>query len=119
MAGNLLVSLFMIIFISLVQVYTYITLPFYFFWQAPWKARARDRRCRITEYIPPNKNRIDELHRSLIDSQQEASLSPIYTRNDAPKPHPMLHETSLVDVTARLIELHGPDQKVLGKNLGN
>lgn len=111
MANRVLINSFMAIFMTVVQVYTYITLPIYFFIQRPWQRRAADRRLRIC--VDPKAQAT--LPRNATEAEEEKAMSPVFMRDQHSKEHPLISLNSVTEVWDNIVEHHGTDYKILGK----
>ena len=116
MARSILVSAFMGLFVSVVQIYTWVTLPIYFLSQKPWQKRAKSAKNRVKLQVPPlivpqgNMFANDE-------EEEDKQMSAIYVRDfECKKKHPILTDNdSVTDMLDKLVEVHGANNLALGK----
>lgn len=123
MARPLLVGAFMAFFISVVQLYTWVTLPVYFLSQKPWQRRARNRRCRVKVTSTPakspfNSSSTDKAHSQLTEEEEEERMmSPVYERDYVvQQKHPVIHLDTVTEMLDRVVEAHGANNKALGRS---
>lgn len=118
-----LITIFMAIFISVVQTYTWITLPIYYLLQKPWLKRKLNLRNRVKIYNPSSAplTTIPSVESDSNNNNQsinKLSLSPIYIRDDCGEyNHPLYSFKTVNDIIENLTNLHGSDQPCLGKLL--
>ena len=79
-----------------VNLYTYITLPYYYFNQKPWNRLKKANRCRSKLENPKDQNSA-----WVIDEQQLT--------------HPVMRPT-VTEILACLVEYHGQHTPILGMN---
>lgn len=124
-----LITIFMAIFISVVQTYTWITLPIYFILQKPWLKRKLNARNRVKIYKPSPSLTVPSIKSESINSYHHhhhnnnydqlsngLSLSPIYIRDDCGEyNHPIFKFETLTEIVNNIPNLYGPDVPCLGK----
>nr|XP_046917028.1 LOW QUALITY PROTEIN: long chain acyl-CoA synthetase 9, chloroplastic-like [Dermatophagoides farinae] len=123
-----LITIFMAIFISVVQTYTWITLPIYFILQKPWLKRKLNARNRVKIYKPSPSLTVPSIKSESINSYHHhhhnnnydqlsngLSLSPIYIRDDCGEyNHPIFKFETLTEIVNNIPNLYGPDVPCLG-----
>lgn len=117
MARPLFVGAFMALFVSVVQLYTWITLPVYFLTQKPWQRRARNRRCRVKIINTPSPTYTSTSGTPLSEEEEEERMmSPVYVRDYVPQQkHPVVHLDTVTEMLDRVVETHGANNKALGR----
>ncbi|KAH7638395.1 long chain fatty acid coa ligase-like protein [Dermatophagoides farinae] len=98
-SGIILKFIFMTIFISIVQIYTWTTWPLYFIVQQPWKAKRLNDRIRI----------------KIFKGSNDSKMSPIYERNDPEiLDYPFFSYKSVTQIFQSLTDHLDRDRNCLG-----
>ena len=112
MARPILVSAFMALFVSVVQLYTWVTLPIYFFSQKPWIRRAKSARNRVKLAVPSQSLNPND---AINEEEEEGTLSATYVRDYViQKEHDIIKLDTVTEMLDRVVEVHGANNKALG-----
>lgn len=117
MARPILVGAFMVLFVTVVQLYTWITLPIYFFSQKPWQRRARSTRNRVKRMVSlhslnPNNGL------SLEEEEEECLMSETYVRDYAiHREHEIIKLNTVTEMLDMVADIHGANSRALGEFL--
>ncbi|KAI2808186.1 Long-chain-fatty-acid--CoA ligase 4 [Blomia tropicalis] len=102
MAGSILVKTFMGLFVTIVEMYTLVTLPVYFLIQKPWIRRRKSERNRVKIQNPP-----------LIE--EDKSMSAIFVRDVVIKQlHEIIHLDTVTEMLDKLPQFVGGKKNALG-----
>lgn len=109
----------MLVFIFVVQVYTWITLPIYYFVQKPWIKRSKNDAKRVRIFEPSKDNSILTMvntDSTSAKSPNEPLLSPIYEREDSRiYDFNAFKYSNLVDMFDHMTDVFNPNSPCIGK----
>lgn len=115
LARRTLIGLFMAIFISVVQLYTIVTLPIYYLIQKPWIRTELTKKRRVMEWEKTGPEGSSTKVTPELE-EEEKQMSPVYVRAQKPsKSHPLLECTSMMEALGLLTKLYDPNTECLGK----
>lgn len=121
--SKLLISAFMVVFIFVIQVYTWITLPIYFLVQKPWINRAKNDAKRVRIFDPSKNNStftVPNHDSNRAKSPNEPLMSPIYERVDTQiYDFNYFKYDNLVDMFDHMGENFNPNSPCIGKFTNN
>lgn len=98
-----------------VQLYTWITFPIYYFSQRAWEKRAKSERVRVKIIEPgptfdPNDILSDE------EKEEQQLMSATYVRSDTiRRKHDIVHLHSVTEMLDQVVKVYGSSTLALGK----